>query len=220
MRKVEIGSKFHRLTVLELVPGRKNAKALCVCDCGTQVTPQHGALLNGRAKSCGCLRLEILRAIGTKHGMSKGPEYQVYLNILERCNNPNAKEYHNYGGRGIKATYDSFEQFYLDVGRRPQGAWIDRIHNDQGYAPGNCRWVTPSVNQKNKRVSRFWTINGNEYDSAPDAARALGVSTSVVIRGCNGYVRRGRSYPPRDGWSSRLKYPQDVPVPDLRSFDA
>lgn len=60
--RVSVGDKFGRLQVKELIPHRKNPKALCVCDCGALVRPQRGALLNGRAKSCGCLRTELLAA--------------------------------------------------------------------------------------------------------------------------------------------------------------
>lgn len=61
--KVEVGARFHRLLVVGLIPDRKNPKALCLCDCGKLVTPQRGALRNGRAKSCGCLRVELFNAI-------------------------------------------------------------------------------------------------------------------------------------------------------------
>ena len=57
---VSVGGRFTRLLVLELIPDRKNPKAKCICDCGQVVTPQRGALKNGRAKSCGCLRRELL----------------------------------------------------------------------------------------------------------------------------------------------------------------
>lgn len=59
-RIVSVGQRFERLLVIELIPDSKNPKARCVCDCGTVVTPQRGALKNGRAKSCGCLRRELL----------------------------------------------------------------------------------------------------------------------------------------------------------------
>lgn len=60
--KVKVGDRFHRLLVLELIPDKKNPKAKCLCDCGEVITPQRGALKNGRAKSCGCLRRELFNS--------------------------------------------------------------------------------------------------------------------------------------------------------------
>lgn len=59
---MNIGDRFHRLVVIGLIPHNKNPKAKCVCDCGNVITPQRGSLRNGRAKSCGCLRKELLKA--------------------------------------------------------------------------------------------------------------------------------------------------------------
>jgi 5-methylcytosine-specific restriction endonuclease McrA len=58
--RVKIGDRFTRLLVVGLIPDRKNPKAICLCDCGKTITPQRGALKNSRAKSCGCLRRELL----------------------------------------------------------------------------------------------------------------------------------------------------------------
>lgn len=60
---MQIGDRFERLVVIGLIPDRKNPKAICLCDCGSTVTPQRGALRNGSAKSCGCLRREILATV-------------------------------------------------------------------------------------------------------------------------------------------------------------
>lgn len=200
------GDVFCRLTVLRLISDPKNPKAECRCTCGAVVTPQRGALRNGRAKSCGCLRKEALAVAGITHGKTQSPEYRVFLGMRDRCENPNNPAFHNYGGRGIRVLFACFEDFLAEVGPRPSGAWIDRIDNDGHYAPGNCRWAAPKENQKNKRTSRIWLIDGQIFDSSVEAATFLGVTPSVVVRGCNGYTRDGRQYPPRAGWSSRPKY--------------
>jgi hypothetical protein len=204
--KIQIGQVFHRLTVLRFLPGGKNLKVECQCSCGKVVMPQRGALLNGRAKSCGCLRREILGSIGIKHGMSASVEYAVFRSMRDRCENPANKHYHNYGGRGLRVLFPDFHSFYQELGPRQTGGWIDRIDNNRGYEPGNCRWVSPSENQKNKRVSKVWEIDGVTYESSVEAAAALSVTPSVVVRGCNGCTRGGRYYPPKPGWSCRLKY--------------
>jgi hypothetical protein len=123
-----------------------------------------------------------------------------------RCGNPSNEHFKNYGARGIRVLWATFDEFIADMGPRPEGAWIERLNNDLGYGPGNCKWVTPSANQINKRVSKFWVVDGIEYESSVVAARSLGVHPSVVVRGCNGGVHSGRYYPPRTGWSCRFKY--------------
>ncbi len=203
---VSVGQRFCRLLVLELIQDRKNPKAMCICDCGVVVTPQRGALKNGRAKSCGCLRAEQNRTVNLTHGKSKTVEYKIFTGIKDRCRNVNNPHFKNYGGRGICLLYENFDKFIRDVGARPRGAWIERLDNEKSYGPGNCAWVSPSVNQINKRVSKLWTINGTEYESSIAAANELGVTPSVIIRGCNGYTRSGRYFPAREGWSCALKY--------------
>ena len=206
---MQIGDIFGRFTVIGLIPNRKNPKALCRCECGAISAPQRGSLRNGRAQSCGCLRREKLLSATKKHGMSQSYEYHVFHGMKNRCSNKGNKEYRNYGGRGISVNYADFMDFYSDVGKCPAGAWIDRIDNNKSYEKGNCKWVMPSENQKNKRTSKNWIINGVVYESSVDAARALGKDTSAINRGCNGYSKHGKQHPPRPGWSCELKYKEN-----------
>ena len=67
-----IGQRFCRLVVIALIPDQKNPKARCLCDCGAIVEPQRGALRNGRAKSCGCLRREILANYSESQRLPEG----------------------------------------------------------------------------------------------------------------------------------------------------
>jgi hypothetical protein len=79
-----------------------------------------------------------------------------------RCQNPRSGSYQHYGGRGIQvcARWQKFENFLKDMGARPEGHQIDRIDVNGNYEPNNCRWVTQSVNARNKRDTKYATIDG------------------------------------------------------------
>lgn len=84
--------------------------------------------------------------------------------MKSRCYNPSAKDYGNYGGKGIgmtRAWREEFESFYTDMGSRPsKDHQIDRIKNNQGYSPKNCRWVTRAENMNNRRNTVRIRIDG------------------------------------------------------------
>lgn len=94
-----------------------------------------------------------------KHGLTrKGsvvPEYKVWSGMIQRCSNPNNSAYSYYGGRGISVCkrWKSFENFYSDMCPRPFNLTLERINNDLGYSPDNCKWATKKEQSKNKR---FW----------------------------------------------------------------
>lgn len=86
----------------------------------------------------------------------KYPEYRAWTGLRYRCNNPNCPEYPSYGGRGIKVCkrWDSFENFLDDMGPRPgAGFSIERINNNRGYNPKNCKWATQTEQIRNRRNS-------------------------------------------------------------------
>lgn len=122
----------------------------CKCKCGnTGIIPLTN-LRSGRSKSC--------RFCGhTKTGISKNPLYATYIGMKNRCYNTKNHSYCNYGGRGITICKRwlgkrGFWNFVKDMGEKPSGEYsIDRIDNDKGYSPKNCRWATNSMQQKNKR---------------------------------------------------------------------
>jgi hypothetical protein len=91
------------------------------------------------------------------HGMSKAPEYIAYGSAKKRCTNPNIACFSEYGGRGIKFLFTSFEQWYAELGPRPSKAYsVDRIDNDKSYEPGNVQWSTKRGQIQNRR--KFKTI--------------------------------------------------------------
>lgn len=93
------------------------------------------------------------------------PEYAALMGAIQRCTNPNSRAWDSYGGRGIKVCDrwqgpDGFDNFYADMGPRPEGHSIDRIDNDGDYEPGNCRWATTKRQNRNTRRNVQVTIDG------------------------------------------------------------
>ncbi len=109
--------------------------------------------------------------------------YQVWHMIRQRCNNPNARNYHNYGGRGIKICPEwdnSYKAFAEYLGPRPsRGHSVDRIDNDGNYEPGNVRWATREEQNNNKRNSGMVTWEGVSKTPA-QWARVLGISSQSM----------------------------------------
>lgn len=148
--------KFHRLTALEKVEGRR--AWTCVCECGNRTVVVSYNLKNGHTKSCGCLMREVAKRQETTHGLRDHELYNVWCFMKARCDNKSCKSYHNYGGRGITYAprWKDVAAFIEDM--HPSyisGLQLDRIDNSKGYSKENCRWVTSKVNQNNKRVNVF-----------------------------------------------------------------
>ena len=164
-----IGQKFHRLTVIERAestPGNRGKRWLCQCECGNQTIARNDSLKNGRSKSCGCYKNEQaskrIVSINKTHGMNNTPEHMCWKGLMNRCNNKNSPSYKDYGGRGIKVceSWKKFENFYKDMGKRPEGTSIDRIDVNGDYCPENCRWASRQVQNNNTRKNKYITHNG------------------------------------------------------------
>lgn len=164
-RTIDItGQRFGRLLVVSF-SYMKNRHAFwnCLCDCGNECQIRGGRLRNGDTKSCGCFQIEQSIKRNCTNGLSYHPLRKMYQSMITRCYNPNVKDYHNYGGRGITVCArwrDSFANFLEDMGERPEGYTLDRIDNDGSYSPENCRWASLLQQGNNKRSNRFLLYNG------------------------------------------------------------
>ena len=176
-RKVEnlVGREFGCWRVVSRAGSTKNNVSTwnCVCakelgGCGTVRVVTRGRLIRGSSTNCGCVQRETNRKRQTKHGCSgknRTGLYIVWVDMLQRCYNSLSTGYHRYGGRGITVceewhnSFESFQRWALATNYQ-KGLQIDRINNDGGYCPDNCRWVTSQQNMNNRSCTRKFTLNG------------------------------------------------------------
>jgi hypothetical protein len=176
---VHIGAKFERWTVVERVANRNGfTRYKCLCDCGTEGYVNGIDLLNGRSKKCRyCNRKK-------EDAYARTPLYQVWQSMKQRCFNENDHSYKNYGGRGIAICDEwldflAFREWSYANGYQ-KGLSIDRINNDEGYNPGNCRWTTQKVQCNNKRTVHWITYNG-ETKTLSEWAASLGLKPHSLL---------------------------------------
>ncbi len=152
------GEYFGRLRVLSYAgkDRSQNTRWLCLCTCGNKVEVRGSEMRRGTVSSCGCLKKERQRAAATKDGYSGNRLYRIWRQMIARTSNPKHISFPNYGGRGIKVCQkwqDDFVKFesWAAANGYADNLSIDRIENDQGYSPDNCKWATAKEQAANRR---------------------------------------------------------------------
>lgn len=199
MQKIDLtGRSYGKLNVQSEAHKRsKHTYWACRCECGKDVDVRGDALRGGVTKSCGCAN------IGFKctHGLTSHELFSVWSNMVSRCHNKGSSGYKKYGERGIKvcAEWLIIENFIHDMHPRPSlKHQIDRIDGILGYFKENCRWVTGTVNARNRLDSKWWWVDGVKYDSVGDASCGSGINRATIHSKCTS----GKS-----GYSCEAKYP-------------
>lgn len=169
-------SRYGRLTVI----GNAKGGWLCRCDCGTEKVVRAQCLKSGATQSCGCYQRDV-RQRPWKHGMTYKPIYRLWVSMVDRCTRQNVPNYPLYGGRGIRVCerWMTFENFYADMGDRPEGMSLDRIDSDGNYEPSNCRWATAKQQANNVRRNVLLTHNGKTQSIGLWAAE-LGIGIQTI----------------------------------------
>jgi hypothetical protein len=155
------GKRFSKLLVTEFLKTVRGRGALwkCQCDCGNTHQVFGAPLEYGVVQSCGCMHYK--GGPPPKHGYArkgKSKIYRTWVQINQRCKNPDNKAYSRYGERGIticerwdNENPDGFMNFLADVGESPRADWsLDRIEPDGIYEPGNVRWAPDIIQDMNK----------------------------------------------------------------------
>jgi hypothetical protein len=202
-----IGRRFGRLEVVGIRRERRGKRnmlvAHCRCDCGREKDVDWCNLARGGTKSCGCLSRELTAKHGllaednrvrmTVHGGHGTRLYRIWTGMKRRCYNRNDKDFTSYGGRGIKVcpewrgNFAAFREWATSHGYADNLS-IDRIDNDRGYSPDNCRWVDTGAQQNNRRICHHVTAAGRTHTIA-EWSRLTGIDANTI----GGRLRRGWS---------------------------
>jgi hypothetical protein len=161
-----IGQRYGMLTVVEIAPPIKRYKMVtCVCDCGSRITVRLSRI-RSRAEitdkiGCGCLAGKW-----KKHGDSNSRLYRIWDHMIRRCHSVSNHAFSSYGGRGIVVCpewhdYLAFREWAKASGYQDFLS-IDRINNDDGYYPANCRWATAKEQQNNKSCNHYIEYDGRK----------------------------------------------------------
>lgn len=167
------GQKVARLTLIKEIPADRGRSWECVCDCGKELRVREFQIRNGIIKSCGCLKNEYAKVGNKVHGYNKTRLQRIHESMKKRCYSKNHIHYKDYGGRGITVCgewleengLENFANWALKNGYKDT-LTIDRIDNEKGYYPENCRWATRSEQQNNRRLNKKYEYNGELFTIA------------------------------------------------------
>lgn len=202
------GNKYGKLTVIEFSHMKgTNSFWKCKCECGNEIIRGKAYLTSKRAnqkvQSCGCYQKECARnnsfeahkaLKGNKyrktHGDRKTIFYSKYHGILRRCNNPKDASYENYGAKGIKCLWNSYEEFKKDMYESyiahvkiygEKNTTIDRIDPNGNYCKDNCRWATNEIQKMNKTVTIYVDYEDGTFCTLKDISEKYNINYKTLL---------------------------------------
>lgn len=180
------GKRFGKLTAIKPIGQDKSRSMIweCICDCGGIKHTTYTRLRRGECLSCGCLQRESTGNACRKHGGYNTKLYKVWSSMKQRCMNSNNNRYSDYGGRGITVCkewmdFTPFKTWAFENGYN-SSLTLDRIDNNKGYSPQNCRFVTQAIQAKNKRSNHLITFDG-ETKTVTEWSKYVGMNESALF---------------------------------------
>jgi len=194
---LKVGDRVNRWTIISKLPS-KGIRAYCkvLCECGNYGEILVQNILNGSSKSCGCLRLEIIKKDAKHYRITHAKAYRCWADMKNRCNSESSTWWPSYGGRGIRVCdrWEYFENFLADMGTPGDSLSLDRIDNEKGYYPANCRWADATQQANNMRSNVFTMYKGKQMTLA-EYSRVTGENYNTVTKKLR---REGRVMPYTD----------------------
>lgn len=187
-----IGVRFGRFTVIAVagLDKHNNRLVTCKCNCGTIRDVTLSTLRSGASRSCGCLRVDLFMKRTITHGLHKrNGLYVTWCSMINRCENPKNERYKNYGARGITVCeewrngYKVFYKWAIGAGYS-KGLSIERIDNDKGYSPENCKWIPRGEQSFNKSNVPLIEHNGKKL-CAQHWGKELNIPIYRIKKGLN-----------------------------------
>lgn len=199
------GTRYGRLTVIKFFPTpNKNASFLCLCDCGKETIQYGFHLKSGAVLSCGCYgaeqRIKSIKIHGQASNHKRTRTYTSWASMMDRCHwGGHKKMFARYGekGRIVCERWHSFENFYADMGDRPENTSLDRVDNNGNYEPSNCRWADRKTQAMNTSRT-VKVIYKNSVRKVKELIEELNIPAkafrSRAVRRGNDYVLAFKSY--------------------------
>lgn len=173
--------------------GRLRHLLECQCECGTRRNIALDALVGGKSKQCRNCSNREKAALKSRldHGMADTRLHQIWIQMRRRCSKETCPDFIRYGGRGIIVCdeWQAFPPFHdwAVANGYSDNLTIDRIDNNLGYAPSNCRWVGRTTQNRNRRDNVRYQFRGESL-LLSEIAEITGVPLSRI---CNRVRRDG-----------------------------
>ena len=163
------GKKFGSLMVIGFEHVGNSWYWVCKCDCGIEKSYNPYKVINGKTKTCGCGKIarchSMTEKYRVKHSGRRERLYYIWRGMKERCHNPHNKDYGSYGAKGVRVCdewwndYIAFREWAIENGYA-NNLTIDRVNPRGDYEPTNCRWLSASLQNRNKRNTVKIELNG------------------------------------------------------------